>query len=245
MVQRGEHLMTRRRNMRIVTTYFDCGPEAPYDVERMLRAFLKSAKRNGVSVDVNRVQARGPDTNFFQKMESCRDYMKDVNEPILFVDCDMLVFGDPLQEVFQGRDVVVTSRYGSPPLNCGVFGISNSDTGRRFLDLWLERMHEIIARPEKEHKRWINLFGALDQAALGQLIMCPPPKTKFQFLPQVEWNCADAEWEFADLSNLKFLHVKGRLRETVLGLKLKSKPSAERQKVLNKWAKIWKTYDEM
>lgn len=237
--------------MRIVTTYHAPGPRGRYDIGRMVAAYKRSAAAAGLPLEavevpvppIEQIGLRRAETEFRYKIAYWLEIVKQASEPIVFTDSDMLIFNDP-RRAFEATqwDLAVTVRTGQPPLNAGALFVRPTDAAIEFMQAWIDEMHAIIER--RGHTKWLQLFGAIDQAALAQLMIDTPRGVRVGQLPCSIYNCADAEWPQFDADRTCLLHVKGRLRLACLGQPAKRDTPPAQQRAINKLSALWRTFDQ-
>lgn len=161
--------------------------------------------------------------------------------PFLLIDCDVMILR-PLDDIWaRPFDVAYTARdprHSPIPLNGGVVFARATDPARRFLRAWYESTKPYKCDP----KLWVaaRKYGACDQAGLVQLLKKPHPETTVIALPCQEWNCEDSEWKHFDPAKTRLVHIKGALRQAVLGQKMNEKWRG----IVSPLAQRWKTLEQ-
>ncbi len=162
--------------------------------------------------------------------------------PMLLADADLMIcrtLDDLWDRPF---DVAVTMRDPKRtrlPLNAGVIFVRATPQTRAFLHAWYTTTQPL--RQSVERTKWaIQHFGACDQAGLGTLLKTPLVKTvDLVRLPCQEWNCEDSEWGRFN-AKTRIVHIKGALRQAVLGQKMKEKWAS----TVRPLAAQWKTHEQ-
>lgn len=235
---------------RIVTTYFPVTWRSRHDFERLLAAYRASAEAVGVPLEVHELPppermgkrgAIGFNTENSYKLDYWATLLSESTEPIIFTDCDMLMLGDP-SDGFNGGDwdVALTQRKpeGQPRwFNAGVVFARPNDAARRYMEAWRDANAHLLNRP-KEHKRWKSKYAGMNQAALGMAMEKEmlPDDCKVGHLPCALYNCGDNEWRKADIEQIRLLHVKGVLRDVVLG--------RNKSRKLDHLVNAWRRFDQ-
>ena len=91
------------------------------------------------------------------------------DQVICFLDSDTLVYKNIAKYIDNKYDFIYTWKNEQFPLNVGVVIVRSSKKVGRFLELWLERIEEIIS-DEESLKQACDTHGAADQQALADLI---------------------------------------------------------------------------
>jgi len=153
------------------------------------------------------------------------EWVKAVDEspdgtPLLLIDADCLILR-PLDDVWDRPfDVAYTKRdpaRSKLPHNAGVLFVRATPATRAFLHAWLEDT-KVIRTSTAKMQQARRQFGACDQAALATTLKRPVASAAaIVQLPCREWNCEDSEWGRFDPSLTRIVHIKGALREALIG----------------------------
>lgn len=239
--------------MRVVTVYFEPGNLGRYDAARMLAAYRRSVAAVGLELEIILLPTPGPDRNVRNprwmveveaKLRAWLDVMATTTEPTILTDCDMLMLRNPA-DLFDRADwdIAVTVRPGYPPINTGVLAVRPTAGARLFAERWW-KAHRMLREDPPLYHRWQHLFAASDQASMGWMLVNNQPDCIVRRLPCEWWNCADQEWATDQPDRVRLLHVKGRLRESLLGLPLKHPVEGNKQKAaISRWSAVWRSFD--
>lgn len=167
--------------------------------------------------------------------------------PMLLVDCDVMILR-PLDDIWERTfDVAYTSRdpHHSPiPLNAGVVFVRATDAAICFLRAWYANTKPFKKQmQDKQSAGWLHVrrkYGACDQAGLCQTLKRPPAGATVLALPCQEWNCEDSEWRYFD-AKTRLVHIKGALRQAVLGQPLSNPKLAP---IVAPLAQRWFSYEQ-
>lgn len=161
------------------------------------------------------------------------------NTPMLLIDCDVMILRS-LDDIWDRPfDVAYTVRDKSRtplPLNAGIVFVRATAAARRFLRAWYE-----TTQPIRSSKRLRQIarkqFGACDQAGLASVLKMPAVTAGVALvpLPCREWNCEDSEWGRFDPSLTRLVHIKGALRDAVLGKPVRSTRTDQVQPLAATW----------
>lgn len=158
--------------------------------------------------------------------------LEEINDNIIFADCDMLMLG-PADSVFdQPFDVAYTKRsetrirsdraalvyWGQNvqrmPMNGGVMMARPTEAARDFFRQMLEVNERLYNNPE-EHMKWNIKYAGMNQAAFGCLLETGLYEANVVGIPCRKWNAVDTDWH-AVTAETVFVHVKSKLRRLVL-----------------------------
>lgn len=159
---------------------------------------------------------------------------------LVLTDADMLVLGDLRPAFDEPFDIGWTHRPGRIPVNSGVVYVRCNSRSRALMDAWVERdrqvMDERLARGDG------NVKGACaNQAAFLSLMIDHTAEQlcTTRGLPCRIWNCVDQTWDKFN-ENTRVLHVKGRLRDLVLGRKVIDESDDAN---MRRMVSLWHIYD--
>jgi len=238
--------------MRIVTVYFEPGKHGRYDAKRLLDAYLRSADALGVPVEVVTIPtpAHVADVKRWvpevgAKTSAWANVMASSDEPVILTDCDMLMLADPrpaAEAILDDYSLAFTTRPTLPPINTGVVLANNAGW---LAQRWVESTERIQNSPAL-FKRWVGLYAATDQAAVGAMMLNDGAFRLLTTTVQCQcWNAADEEWASVDLSQPPyFLHIKGRLREACLGMPFAYQPDAGQREAFKRLVPLWRKFDQ-
>lgn len=214
---------------RLVSTWF--GENAQY--ERMARVLEFSARRHcpGWSIEVRR-EAPPPRTSPLGVPSHAHNTMKmDTwaeavaasadGDRVLLIDADTFLLRS-LDDVWAlDFDMAYTvKKQVRFPFNSGVVFLRIGPPARRFAEAWHRENARLLAAP-REHQRWRERFGGINQAALGAMLtsgLVTDLGLRLAQLPCAEWNCEDSSWGEFDPAVTRIVHVKSALRRAVFGL---------------------------
>jgi len=155
-----------------------------------------------------------------QKLLAWADYAQNMNEDVIFIDCDMLILGN-LFEVFNlyEFDIAVTSVKFKKriPFNGGVVFVRNTDKAKSFMKRWSEVDTEMFNNVIF-HKKYKRKYQGMNQAALGYLYEEEKNIAKLIEVSCSRYNAIDDDWKEINENTPKekiplAIHYKGSLRK--------------------------------
>lgn len=212
---------------------------AGYD--RMLAAFIASAYRNSslpleviAANDLPRGQwSRQKIDMNTHKLEAFVQFASKSDDDLIFLDCDMLVLGDPAEIFVDDFDAAYTAadydRY--PPFNCGLLAFRNTLAGRGRL-VALRDMNRRMHNDPEFHAEYRRKYQGINQSALGALL---ESGQNWHKLPMSVWNLCEP-WP-KKIEAPKILHCKARLMQDCLIGDLDGRNA--------RWVKLWKKYEKI
>lgn len=211
--------------MRICTVVFDYRKLNRY--ARLFDVWDKSVRASNPDAIIDTLKVDAPawdgsqKASYFSnnyKMQLWVDYLKKVDDDVIFMDCDMVVL-KPLKSAFESDfDIgLVTVGRGYAPYNGGVVFVRNSEKARAFMDVW-RRVDQELFEDEVEHRQWGAKYAGQNQAALGKMIETGDTAgAKIKEFPSMEWNAVDPDWNKINAKNCRVIHIKSKLRKICLG----------------------------
>ncbi|MFA7463179.1 MAG: hypothetical protein WCY59_08570, partial [Anaerovoracaceae bacterium] len=225
--------------MKIITVYFKSHDNTDYKL--LLDVFRKSHYRHMPDVELVEIELEQPDNprshiwNYnanSAKLAAWCEYMETATEPVIFIDCDMLM----LRPGHHAFDVDFDIAYcgheakGKIPFNGGVIFARPTDKAREFFRLWKESNDYLYNNPQ-EFNKWRKVYAGINQSALGRLLEDIPCGAKVHRYPLVQWNCTDSHWHEISEETV-YVHIKGGLRRALL---TRSNPTGPYEKAMNAW----------
>ena len=215
-----------RPDYRIVTVIF--GNSNP-GFDRLIDVFLHSCACNAGRAEVHVIGTGRPcprndseNPSYADNSEKLRiweEELKKSDVPVAFLDADMLVLR-PLMDAFGPCHVNLTLRPGAMWLNAGAVFCLPTPKAQDIMRVWRETNDSI-----RDNKEWLDRaiehHNGLNQTAMVHLL----EEEYYQhfedgdigYLSCDKYNCMDTTWRMFDLDRCSILHIKGRLREAVLG----------------------------
>jgi hypothetical protein len=172
-----------------------------------------------------------------QKMEAwwARVMAEPDGTPVLLMDADTMIVR-PLDDIWdRAFDVAYTVKPESErfPFNSGVVFLRVSPRVRAFVQAWRDENRYMLAHPV-HHQEWRKRYGGINQAALGQMFTTGVTAgLDVLAIPCQEWNCEDSSWAAFDPEVTRIVHLKGALRQAVLGVDLR--PSDPLRMLRDRW----------
>jgi hypothetical protein len=228
--------------MKIVVCHFEYGTSEVYD--QLSQVFEYSVKKNAPHLTIEIValppkeKEIGKIPNFAAntiKLDVWNDIMASATEPIIFCDADLLLLRDPTLAFELDFDLCFTKRTSKIPFNGGVVFARPTENAKEFFINW-KKFNNKMYEDNVFHRIWRKKYAGMNQAALGYLLETTPIAAKIEYLPCATWNACDEDW--ANLrEDVVFLHIKGRLRDAVIG-------NWDRGiEYYRKAAEVWRLYD--
>jgi hypothetical protein len=241
--------------MKIVAVQFDYDSKNKYG--RLLSVFEKSVQKNWPEVGLEIIKIPPPAsvsrrhhsfTSNHEKFKIWMDAVENANEPVILMDCDMLVRA-PFGEVFdQDFDVALTVRNNRLRYNGGVVFVKPTQAGKDFIRAWAESDALLYSDP-KEHEQWRRKYAGMNQAALGRVIELGLHKAKILEVPCSKYNCCLDDFtniRYSDPESVKVIHYKSGLRKSVLaGRGPQYVPEHERIPCILWWEFEGKTFENV
>jgi hypothetical protein len=157
-------------------------------------------------------------TYWFERIRLAQD-----GDEVLLIDVDTLILR-PLDDVWRlDFDLAYTVKEAAPPFNAGVLFLRVSDRTRAFVAAWLTENLRLLRNP-KGPKAWRQIYGGVNQAALGHLLASELEGLTIRTLPCREWNCEDSAWATFDPRVTRILHVKSGLRQAMFPPRIGGRP---------------------
>jgi hypothetical protein len=218
--------------VRIATVVFDYRDLTRY--ERLFLAWEASVRESNpdATIDVLRIpvpEITGEHKASFvsntAKFQAWREYLDGVDEPVILMDCDMIVRRD-LSDAFDGTFDIGLTKTGrdSPPYNGGVVFVAPTKEARDFIKLWDKVNTELYTDPQ-EHAKWWHWYKGMNQAALGKILESIDHGARIKNFPCREWNSCDYDWGRSNPDVVRVIHIKSGLRKVCLGETKKPNPA--------------------
>lgn len=213
--------------MQYITVIIPNQEQAKYT--RLAEALACSVAENTdceLQVIIGEADLETKDTRHYQhyigQTEKQRAWNKIVQEAqqdelLCLLDADMLVLKD-IAHVFEGEfDICYTHMPFDKHfrLNTGVLFVKTNERTKAFFNKWRE-VNEEMQASEGFHKLWHPLYQGMDQTSFGYMVENHPEIANLASVPCMHYNaCFKESWKLTE--NTHILHVKGLLRELVLG----------------------------
>lgn len=195
------------------------------DFPRMRNVFDYSLRKYNPDIEIEEEKASYPPETKGQKpahfeniykLKYWNNAVQKAKEPIVLMDCDMMVIGNIKNILDNPGDVVFTTRnYSTVKTNAGVVLVRPTDMAKEFFREWLRVSVEDFNLENYMWLDYIKEFKGATQSTLAYL----RDKGKFEDIigemPCPIWNCAALEWNRIK-KDTKIIHVKSQLRNLVL-----------------------------
>ena len=136
---------------------------------------------------------------------------------LLLCDTDMAVTGrlDDAWTLMRTNFAVCTCP-GRLPLNAGAVYLRVTQETKALMRLWVLENDALFADPVL-HLKWRQVYGGMNQAALGKALSEGKRIRHLSTLPSSVWNaCVPDDWAAFEPGRTRLLHVKSDLRGAVL-----------------------------
>jgi hypothetical protein len=205
--------------MKIISVQFDYPGQNKYD--KLAQVLEYSIKKNSPSADFELIKLKAPiikrrikSKSFASntiKMEYWLKALKETDDNVIFIDCDMIVLQD-LSNVFNDDyDIGYTKRTGSRlPYNGGVVFVKNTTNATEFIELWND-VNKRMYNDWNFHSPWRNKYAGMNQAAFGYIMEKEKFNAKLKQFSCAEMNACTEDWPKIN-KNTKIIHIKGALR---------------------------------
>ena len=230
--------------MTIITVQFNYADDMHMpDYEKLLRVFEASVHRHAPEVRFVAIRIEAPANeipgkalNFWYntvKLDEWIKAMEQIDDNIIFADCDMLmmrglppIFDDDFDVAFTERtedrarkDKLSIQYWGDRPIrrmpmNGGIMLAKPTVAARDFFRQ-LAEVNRHLYFHESEHMKWNVKYAGMNQAAFGCLYETGTFDAKVVPLPCRVWNAVDTDWHAVNQQTV-FAHIKSKLRRLVL-----------------------------
>jgi hypothetical protein len=218
--------------VRIATVVFDYRDLTRY--QRLFLAWEASVRESnpGAQIDVLKIPApeitgehKASFVSNTAKFQAWSQYLDTVQEPVILMDCDMIVLKD-LSDAFSGDFDIGLTKTGrdSPPYNGGVVFVQPTQKARDFIKLW-DKVNEELYNNPQEHAKWWYWYKGMNQAALGKILETGLSEAKVKNFECREWNACDYDWGRLNPDVVRVIHIKSGLRKACLGEVKKVSPA--------------------
>ena len=143
------------------------------------------------------------------KLKRWYDIFCQHKQDMIFTDCDMLCLAD-IQDGFDLVDHIGVCSANDYPFNGGVVFAKNTKETHRFFQRWLQVDKDMLHN-YSYHFPWMLKYAGINQSSFGYLYECEMGDM-ITVMPQIYNLCSP--WK--DWQNAKMIHVKSKLRESVM-----------------------------
>ena len=226
--------------MQIVTVCFDY-PDRP-EFGKLLNVFRSSVKRNMPDAEYIEYRPKPPEydgrnhgylDNTF-KLDIWYEHMMTADQPVIFIDCDMLALRDVSYVFDMNFDIAITAcpRGYMVPLNGGVIFAKPNWRARVFFQR-LKEINQKMYDDYEFHKPWQDKYHGMNQSAMGYVLEKYSESINIKALPTLEFNAIECDWKYVR-DRTCFLHINKGLRRAILANK---QPAGALAKAMELWYK--------
>jgi hypothetical protein len=213
--------------LKIVSVVFDYGYDNRYSVLSQVLSY--SIKKNCPEAQFKLIKIDPPVLKKGHKFKSfCSntvklklwlEELKNTEDDVVFLDCDMLVLKDISSAFNSEFDIGYTKRTkAAMPYNGGVVFIKNNKKAIEFIELW-DRINDKMYNDYNFHAPWRDKYAGMNQAAFGYIMEKEKFDAKLKQFPCAEWNACVEDWPSIN-GTTKIIHVKGGLRRAIFNSRL-------------------------
>lgn len=216
--------------MKIITVSFDYRNDW---YSRLVRAFKNSINlympdvglteyRYDFNETLNNSNRSAPYIYNTFKLDRWVDILKNTNENLALVDCDMIMT-NRIDDVWENDfDIAYTYRRKwsltkkGIPYNGGVIFVRPNERSIRFFER-LSTINKMMLDDQVFHRTWSKKYAGINQSAFGYMMERESNFCKMHPLPCPVWNSVDESWGNFN-SETKMVHIKSKLRKYCLGV---------------------------
>lgn len=213
----------RKMKLKIVSVQFDYRGVNKYSI--LSKVFEHSVKKNCPNAELEMLKVKPPElqrrsksksfASNTLKLELWLDVLKNTDDNVVFMDCDMIVLKDISEAFNYDFDIGYTVRTNSSkPFNGGVVFVKNTLNAIKFIELWKE-INRRMYNDYTFHMPYRTKYAGMNQASFGYLLEKKNYEAKLKKFRCDIWNACDDNWRNISIDT-KVMHIKGGLRRTVL-----------------------------
>lgn len=245
-------LLLMTKDIILFTTVFDPPDKGNY--HRLVSVFVESIRKHAPHIEVvvqeedktkivNPKQWKDDEHKWMEpntaKLKMWHDFMMQTDKPTIFADCDMLMTKDPSCAFDTDFDIGWTRRNNNKKsrfrMNGGIIFARPTDKAKEFFTEWLRINNLMYYQDRKLYEKWNSQYFGMNQTAFGYLYENEVVKNiLYKEFSCRHWNCIHEYWNQVEQGDVYFVHVKGDLRQVVLG-KRRSLISREATPALRQW----------